>query len=224
MSVNNDVKKAMSSRSKSWATIVYPESVRQDWREYLCQSGVKWCEGPIHDMDIDEGTGKRKKAHIHVILAFESLKTFEQVSDITLAIGAVHGQAVRSMRGAIRYLVHADNPDKHQYDKADIKVYNSFKLNGAFDSDIEIGKAERLRYIQEMMSYCEQNNIIRISDLMMVSAQKHFDTWFAVLANSGTTYILKTFIDGLWQERQEEIEKQNREMIIQMRKKKDKEC
>lgn len=48
-------------RTRSWTFILYPESAPENWREILNDLFIQWVESPLHDKDIDEGTGELKK-------------------------------------------------------------------------------------------------------------------------------------------------------------------
>ena len=47
----------------------------------------------------------------------EGKKSFEQVLQITDLLNCPHPQYVQSMTGLVRYMIHMDNPEKHQYSR-----------------------------------------------------------------------------------------------------------
>lgn len=104
-------------KSRNWTFIVYPESAPEDWENHLM--GLQYCYR-LHDKDIDKSTGNLKKDHIHVVLTFEGTVTYNTIKDITDRINSPIPQPVRSLRGMIRYLIHADNKDKYQYKREGI--------------------------------------------------------------------------------------------------------
>lgn len=67
----------------------------------------------LHDKDIDEN-GELLKPHWHVFIRFEYQKT-QLAASKTLGISPNYIQVCRNMNSALRYLVHADDPDKFQY-------------------------------------------------------------------------------------------------------------
>ena len=103
-------------RTRNFATIVYPESAPENWKTILEEAMVPAFISPLHDKDINPD-GEIKKAHFHVILAFDTVKTLEQAQDIISKIGGVGCQPVVSLRGNARYLCHLDNPEKYQHHK-----------------------------------------------------------------------------------------------------------
>lgn len=96
-------------RTRNFATVVYPESASGDWMEKLADLKIKAFVSPLHDKDKNPD-GEPKKAHYHVILMFDSVKSVEQVKEITDEIGGVGVEKINSLRGYARYLIHADNP------------------------------------------------------------------------------------------------------------------
>lgn len=119
-------------KSRYWAFIVYPESVKENWESILEEKGLVFCRSPLHDRDIDkyaEGGEEYKKAHYHVLVEYEGPKTYKTIKEeICDEIGATIPKKVESVRGYYRYLTHMDNPEKAQYKEEDIKRYNGFKM------------------------------------------------------------------------------------------------
>ena len=107
-------------RTRIWAAIVYPESAPEDWRDILDAQHIEWAESPLHDQDVNPGTGEVKKAHVHIVLAFEGPKSYEQVCEILEPLHGPIPQRCHALKGAVRYFAHMDNPDKHQYSPNDI--------------------------------------------------------------------------------------------------------
>ena len=70
------------TRSKYWATILYPESAVVGWLEFLQSLGIQAIVSPLHDMDLYDHTdekkgfvkGDKKKPHYHIVFLFDSLK------------------------------------------------------------------------------------------------------------------------------------------------------
>lgn len=178
-----------SGRTRNFATVVYPESAPDRWQERLEQCFVPAFISPLHDRDINP-TGEAKKPHYHVVIMFDSVKTKEQAAEIFSHIGGVGCEVVQSIRGYARYLCHLDNPDKHQYNKEDVK-----QLCGA-DYITTIGlPTDKYKCIKEMIEYCKDNNIISYSDLLEYAMNNHFE-WFRVLCDSGTM-VIKEYLKSL---------------------------
>lgn len=110
-------KKQKNVKSRNWTFIVYPESAPENWEEKLL--GLRYCHC-LHNHDIVKSTGELKKDHRHVVISFDGPTTFNVVKDLTDSLNCPIPQPVKSLRGMIRYLIHADNKDKYQYNREDI--------------------------------------------------------------------------------------------------------
>jgi hypothetical protein len=115
-------------KGRIWAFIAYPESIKENWREILEESGLQFAISPLHDRDINPD-GEKKKEHYHVLVEYTGPTTYNNVNKLCESIGATIPKKVESARGYYRYLVHADNPDKAQYDFKDIQRYNGFEID-----------------------------------------------------------------------------------------------
>ena len=114
-------------KSRFWSFILYPESAVIDWKNILIEMGCVFAVSPLHDKDVTP-EGEIKKEHWHILLQFEGPTTFNNVKDnICDVVGGTIPKKVISMRGYYRYLTHADNPEKAQYDSACIECYGGFK-------------------------------------------------------------------------------------------------
>lgn len=59
-------KKNRATRTRNFATIVYPESANPGWKEILRDLHIPAFISPLHDMDCNPD-GELKKPHHHVI-------------------------------------------------------------------------------------------------------------------------------------------------------------
>lgn len=195
------VKKSGSGRTRNYATIVYPDSENtpSNWMEILADQCIPAFISPLHDKDCNP-TGEVKKAHWHVMLMFENVKTLAQAKDVFDLIGGVGCDVVNSLRGYARYLCHLDNPEKYQYDPNDVKA-----LAGAdYNSCIGL-PTDKYTCIRDMMQYCVENNITAYSDLLMYASVDRYD-WFRVLCDSGTVVIKEFLKSRSWQAREAQMQ------------------
>ena len=181
--------KRRGTRSASWNVIVYPESAPADWRDVLDAEHIKWCESPLHDKDVNP-TGEPKKAHWHVLLTFPSMKTVEQVKELVEPLKCPIPIKCNSVEGSVRYMAHIDNPEKYQYDKADVVGHNGFDVAKYF----EMTASQKNAAIDEMTVWCVENNVTEFADLKWY-ALNHNPVWNEAL--HGSCYeiinILKSF-------------------------------
>lgn len=173
--------KATDSRTRNFATVVYPESAPDNWKEILFSHCVPAFISPLHDKDINP-TGEPKKPHYHVMLMFDGKKSIEQVTEIFSSINGVGCEIVKSVRGYARYLCHLDNPEKHQYDVAEVACLASDYLG-------TIGLAiDKYHAIGEMQDFCDRYNIISFYVLTKY-ARAHRPDWHRILCDCGAIFM-----------------------------------
>ena len=161
------------TRSKYWATIVYPESAVCGWLELLQSLGVQAVLSPLHDRDEYDYTdekkgfkkGDKKKPHYHLVFLFDSLKGSQQVKEITDKIKSVGQLKVLSISGTIRYLTHKDCKDKAQYDEKDLVSIGGADIQKYLKTETE--KDEDLnKQFFSISNLCVQFNLFEFSDLV----------------------------------------------------------
>lgn len=180
--------KEKETRTRTWTFVLYPESAPDHWRDMLDLMHIEWIESPLHDKDLN-ADGEPKKPHIHVLLMFGGVKSFDQVREITEAINCPIPQKVHNAKALVRYMAHLDNPEKAQY--------NTCEIIGHGGADV----AEMLRptssqkytIIAEMQDFVDDNGIREFATLVHYSRLKRRDDWFPVLCDSNailmTNYI-----------------------------------
>ena len=112
-------------KSRYWALVAYPDSLPKNWQEILIATGIPCCVSPLHDADFN-ADDTQKKAHYHILLCYGNTTTYNTIKKITDSLNATIPQVVNNLKGYYRYLTHQDNPEKAQYDKADIISLNGF--------------------------------------------------------------------------------------------------
>ena len=192
-------RKASDARKRNFATVVYPESAPEGWREILAGYFVPAFISPLHDKDIN-ATGEPKKAHHHVMVMFEGKKSEEQVKVMFDSIGGVGLEKVESLRGYARYLCHLDNPEKHQYKPEEATAYGGADYPGIIGLAID-----ELNAVAEMMEFVDDYEIRSYAQLLRY-ARDHRQDWFRCLIKS-TTVVMREYIkSNFWEVRHAEEE------------------
>ena len=108
-------------RTRNFATVVYPTSEKtpENWKDILREQIIPAFISPLHDKDKNT-TGEVKKAHYHIIIMFEGVKTIEQAREVFDLIGGVGKEPIKSNRAYVRYLCHLDKPQKAKYSIEDV--------------------------------------------------------------------------------------------------------
>ncbi|WP_418828134.1 replication protein [Paratractidigestivibacter sp.] len=197
--VDNNTKSKKTStgrgRTRNYATVVYPESAPADWLTVLDSLHVPAFVSPLHDADVN-ADNTPKKAHYHVLLMFAGVKTKEQAQAVIDAIGGVGCESVSTVRGYARYLVHADNPEKAQYSKSDVRAFG-----GADYDAVTHLPTDDVKITKEMMQFIRANQISSFAQFADICAIEHED-WFRALVTK-STYFIKEYIKSLvWEGKQ----------------------
>lgn len=178
---------AKIKKCRNWAFTMYPESMPDNWREIIQDSGLSCAVSPLHDKDINPD-GEVKKAHYHVIICFDGPTTYNNVLEFTKKLNATIPIDLQSIKGMYRYHIHLDNPEKYQYDDRDRIFFNGFDIS----SVNELTKTEVNKYKRDILVYIEDNNIIEYSDLLNVLIQNELFSMLDVATSH--TILFNTFI------------------------------
>lgn len=174
----------MSKRSKYFATIQYDDSSDIEYiiRVLDEEFHISALISPLHDKDILP-TGEPKKAHRHIILIFDSLKSLDQAKEIVSCIGTVGCQLLTSFRGYARYLCHLDSPDKYLYDK-------DLVLNvGDVDYwEVISSSADLMRLHMDICDFCYSNKVFDYWYLVQFSSFNGKCDWFKALQSQALFY------------------------------------
>lgn len=182
------------SRTRNFATVVYPESAPENWKELLVQQFVPAMVSPLHDKDINP-TGEPKKPHYHVIIQFDSVKTADQAKEVFEVIGGVGCEPVKSIRAYTRYLCHLDNPDKAQYSVDDVLQFGGADFYKIIECVID-----RYTAIAEILDFCDDNQIYSFRKLVQICRQEHFE-WFRSICDGGI-YVIKEYLKSAnWEDK-----------------------
>lgn len=175
-----------TQRTRNWTFILYPESANEDWRETIGELGIQAVVSPLHNRDTYEKDAKdgsykkgdTKKEHYHIVFCFDSVKTRTQVVEVLAKLGKIPSpERVLSTRGAIRYLVHRDNPEKAQYSPDDIQVFGGVDLRKLINSsdDEEAENTSRMAQILSIIQEHQLCTFAQLADFLMRDATDLFD-------------------------------------------------
>ena len=146
---------AKIDKARFWTGVLYPENMREDWKEVIgdtLQYPYAYCQ---HSQDKDSKSEHRKD-HVHLIVAFPNTTTYKHalnVMDLLSAEGkkAINKcEAVVGIRNVYDYLIH-DTEDcrkkgKEQYDPSERITGNNFDI-GAYE---QLGTTEKNEMFLEM--------------------------------------------------------------------------
>jgi len=175
---------------RTWAFVIYPESMPTDYEEIIQETGLPLAMSPLHDKDLDP-TGDSKKPHYHCIVYYENATTFKNVKDnVCDRLNATIPIKLESMRGMYRYHIHLDNPEKYQYDDRDRKFYNGFDI----DMANKLTKTEINKLIKEIHTFINENDIYEYIDLLDILKDNDLNNLYEIAINN--TFLFKGMLDS----------------------------
>lgn len=196
----NQEKKQKNVKSRYWSILVYPESAPEDWENVL--AGLTYCY-KLHDKDVNKD-GELKKAHIHVLLMFDGPTTYNVIKEITERLNSPMPIPARSVRGTIRYLIHADNKDKYQYNREDIvsvgmdqEIEEAFTPKKTDQQQLE----KRVSMVYKLSTIIKDNRFSNWGQLMTYLQELDDPDLTDYAANHA--YLITQFLTDNWRKQQE---------------------
>lgn len=175
---------------RSWAFVIYPESMPENYEEIITDTGLPLAMSPLHDKDINP-TGEAKKAHYHCIVYYENPTTLKNVKEnVCDKLNGTIPIKLESMRGMYRYHIHLDNPEKYQYDDRDRKFYNGFDI----DMASKLTRTEINKIIKQIHTFINDNNILEYIDLLDVLKDNDLTNLYDVTISN--TLLFKSMLDS----------------------------
>ena len=176
-------------KKRNWTFLVYPESAPADWVKKLQETGLQAAISPLHDKDIDPD-GQPKKAHYHVIVCYSGPTSYNVVLSLTQSLGQPIPKPLEQVRGMYRYFTHMDNPDKFQYNAADISTLNGFNIMDFVD----MTRSEVLKIKLDLQAFIRSSNITEYADLMDNLQDGSNMDWYDVA--SSNTFFFEKYISS----------------------------
>lgn len=149
-------------KSRTWTFVLYPESCPADWEESLI--GTPFVRSPLHDNDLNPD-GTPKKPHWHVLVSFQSPRSYEQIKELTDALKAPSPQSCKDTRALCRYFLHLDNPEKAQYKREDLLVGGGFDIDTALKLSKSAEDAEERLFVQRIRDVIQEFNMVEFEDV-----------------------------------------------------------
>lgn len=185
------------SKSKYFCCMLYPDSATYDVDtiiKALAEEHLTFAVSPIHDRDIEDD-GSPKKGHFHVLLAYNSATTLNNIRSWFNACGMPDGE-LHSVRvcasgvGYYRYLTHKDNPEKAQYDDKDIRVFNDYDEVFKKFANTESNKIDKLVRIFQIV---DELNTISFHNLIQYLMLNDRDLFKMLTSSSALAICVKEY-------------------------------
>lgn len=186
-------------RASAWSFILYPESSPGDWIDIINDMHLEFFVSPIHDKDTDPD-GEIKKPHYHVMVNYQTLKSFDQVKELTDLLKQPIPQKVHNTRSLLRYFVHLDNPDKYQYNQSEIQCFGGADIGEALKPTY----TEKSSMMYDIIGFIQENGITELQEIVDYSRINNTE-WFQLLSES--CYFVNQYLKSARHRVKEEIEK-----------------
>lgn len=136
-------------QSRIYTGILYPDAENYEYDKVIGRLGDTFEDLAYitHDLDTTEN-GELKKAHVHWC---GKRKTPAPISTIANALHIPENdiEYCKSWKYCLRYLIHADNPDKVQYDVNDVVA--NFPFIAVVEGSLSVMKMKQIQdYIYEV--------------------------------------------------------------------------
>lgn len=183
-----------SSRAYFMGAVLYPaeDDSHKKALDFLSKDVVElyWIN---HTLDLDED-GNLKKPHVHAVWRFENARSLSGVAR-WLKIEPNYIQRVQNFKGALRYLVHMDDKDKHQYSVTDVHCRDLNKYVDLINFDKSKSDLEKMK---ELLDYINSRD-----SLDKLSARSLFAYAYSVGLGDAfrkNFHIIMAFANERWQD------------------------
>lgn len=170
----------VDKQSRNFLGVIYPDSTSYDCKKVLSRIEDTFADYAyvLHDKDVDEN-GELKKPHIH----WCGKRSPAPISTVANALGVEPNsiEFCKNWKYSLRYLIHADNPDKFQY------LPETVTANFPFTPVIE-GKLEALKS-RKIFNFINENPTISPNALaewcfehdLWSEYRRSFSIWCSIL-------------------------------------------
>lgn len=165
-------------RARSYAMILYAESMHADWEETLKKEKINGF-AIYHDRDVKDD-GEPKKPHYHILIRYKNQTAKATVKELAKQVGAANEKiiVVKEFRKYAEYLIHKNNPEKVQYEINDVKSYGEVDYKKLITNSERNQDGETLK---EILDFCIENNVYSYADLLDYALQNN-DDWFRLVS------------------------------------------
>lgn len=120
---------------------------------------------------------------------------------------------VENMVGMVRYLIHLDNPEKHQYKREDIRCYGGFSV----DEYLSRTLTENRVILKDIIQFCIDNGIKEFCDLVDVAMNMDNNEWIDIITSRNTMFLscyMKSKKFKIDEERVQREREESRQLIL----------
>lgn len=185
---DHDKEGAPILKSRYWWAVLYPENMRDDWKDKIgdiVQVPFAYC---VHSADTDSKSEHRKD-HVHVITVFKNTTTYKHALSVFRLLGANAlntCQAVINIRHAYEYLIHntetCRKQGKHKYAPEERITGNNFDI-GEYE---QVSQQEKNEMLREMIDFVVDNGFCDITTFYVNYPKLSDPVYFDVFKSYGS--------------------------------------
>lgn len=181
-----DEKNRKGKQRKVWWAYLYEDSAPDDFLDRMRESGMEGL-AMRHDKDTT-AAGELKEPHWHVVVRFSHAVQAKEAKEVLASFGCKEAsvQYRDSWTAVARYLCHLDDPNKFQYNPADV-----VEFGGADYLDAINRSADKYRIVAEMQDWviepmAEGERPRGFGDLNDYARAENLEWFMALCDNSAT--------------------------------------
>lgn len=172
-------KNRSGKRRKIWWGYLYEDSAPADFLDRMRESGMEGL-AMKHDRDLT-AAGEVKEPHWHVVVRFAHAAQLADAKEVLTSFGvkAASVQYRDSWTAVARYLCHVDDPNKAQYDPAEVVEFGGADYLAAINRT-----ADKYRIVNEMCAWAKERNVYSFRILMDYAREENLEWFMALCDNS----------------------------------------
>ena len=161
-----------------WWAYLYEDSAPENFLDLMRESGMEGL-AMKHDRDVT-AAGEVKEAHWHVVVRFSHAVQAKEAKEVLTSFGCKEAsvQYRDSWTAVARYLCHMDDPNKFQYNPADVVEFGGADYLAAINR-----AADKYRIISEMCDWAKENRIYSFNKLVDYARANELE-WFMALSDN----------------------------------------
>lgn len=171
-------KNRQGKQRKIWWAYLYEDSAPDNFLDLIRESGYEGL-AMKHDHDTT-AAGELKEAHWHVVVRFSHAVQAKEAKEVLTSFGCKEKsvQYRDSWTAVARYLCHLDDPNKFQYDPAEVVEFGGADYLNAINRS-----ADKYRIIGEMCDWCQENHNYSFRILVDYARTENLE-WFMALSDN----------------------------------------
>lgn len=166
-----------------WWGYLYENTAPDNFLDLMRESGMEGL-AMKHDQDVT-AAGEVKEPHWHVVVRFAHAVLAKDAKEVLTSFGCKEEsvQYRDSWSAVARYLCHMDDPNKAQYNPADVVEFGGADYLTAIKRT-----ADKYRVISEMCDWAKANQCYSFNRLVDYAREENLE-WFMALSDNSAIFM-----------------------------------